>query len=669
MEVSGFAGKRLVNSYHGGDGPTGTLTSPAFEIKRKHINFLIGGGGFAGKTCMNLVVDGKPVRTATGPNTQPGGRELLAAQSWDVMELVGRNARLEIVDNASGGWGHILVDQIVFSDKRVATMTTNARREIVAERRLLNLPVRNDAPIRKAKVMVDGQAVREFTIGCADAEPDWWAALDISAYRGRSMTIEVDRLPEDSGFLAAIDQSDAPKEAETYYREALRPQFHFSPARGWTNDPNGLVYFNGEYHLFFQLNPYGTKWGNMHWGHAVSRDLVRWRELPIALYPDEFGAMFSGSAVVDWRNSSGLGSDGKPPLVLLYTAAGKSVQCIASSTDGRTFAKYPQNPVIKTISGGNRDPKVFWHEPTKRWVMVLYAGFPVPPKDAKSKAGERHTIQILTSANLKEWTPASEVEGFFECPDLFPLAVDGDAKEVRWVLTAASSEYMIGRFDGKVFTPETSKLKGHLGKGFYAAQTFSDIPAADGRRIMIGWLQTPSPGMPFNQSMSVPLELKLLKTAEGPRLSFMPVKELELLREASKRIGPVELKPGDDPLAGMKGELLHIRMQFEPSEASAVELTVHGASIRFDAAGGQWVVNGHKAPAALRGGKRRLTVLVDRNSLECFADDGLTYIPFPFIPKDAAQDVHIAAKGGAAKIDLLEVHTLKSSWTSNAKGD
>src|SRR5258706_10623174 len=322
--------------------------------------------------------------------------------------------------------------------------------------------------------------------------------------------------------------------------------------------------------------------------------------------------MFSGSAVVDWTNSSGLGSDGKPPLVLIYTAAGKSVQCIASSTDGRTFTKYPQNPVLKTISGGNRDPKVFWHEPTKRWVMVLYAGFPAKP-------GERHTIQILTSPNLKDWTTTSEIEGFFECPDLFPLAGDGDAKEVRWVLTAASSEYMIGRFDGKVFTPETPKLKGHLGKGFYAAQTFSDIPAADGRRIMIGWLQTPSPGMPFNQSMSVPLELKLLKTAEGPRLGFMPVKELESLRDSSKKIGPIELEPGDDPLAGTRGELLDIRLQFELGQASEVELIVHGASIRFDASGGQWIVNGHKAPAALRGGKRRLTVLAHRNSPEIFA--------------------------------------------------
>jgi fructan beta-fructosidase len=659
MPVSGFAGKRLVSSFHGGDAPTGKLTSAAFEIQRKHINFLIGGGGFAGKTCMNLVVDGKTVRTATGANTQPGGRELLEAQSWDVAEFAGKTAQIEIVDDASGGWGHILVDQIVFSDKRAATMTANARREIVIDHRLLNLPVRNDAPIRTVKVMVDGQAAREFTIGCADGPADWWAGLDVSAYRGRTVTVEVDKLPDDSQFLKAIDQSDAAKDQDNLHREPLRPQFHFSPARGWNNDPNGLVYFNGEYHLFFQLNPYGTKWGNMHWGHAVSRDLMHWRELPIALYPDEFGMMYSGSAVVDWSNSSGLGAGGKPPLVLIYTAAGKWVQCIASSIDGRTFTKYPQNPVVKTISGGNRDPKVFWHAPTQRWVMALYAGFPQAAADGK-KAGERHTIQILTSADLKEWRKESEVEGFFECPDLFPLAVEGDASETKWVLTAASSEYIIGRFDGKVFTPETPKLKGHMGRGFYAAETFSDIPAADGRRIMIGWLQTPSPQMPFNQSMSVPLELKLLKTPEGPRLSFMPVKELETLRQSSKKVGPVELKPGEDVLAGMKGELLDIRLEFEPAPASALELNVHGAVIRFE--DGRWAVNGQKAAAPARGGKQRLTVLVDRNSLEIFAADGLTYVPFPFIAKDGDQSVGISATGSAVKIDSLEVHTLRSAW-------
>jgi sucrose-6-phosphate hydrolase SacC (GH32 family) len=657
MDVSGFAGKRLVNSYHGGDGTTGRLTSPEFDLRQKYVGFLIGGGGFEGKTCMNLVVDGQVVRTATGANTQPGGHELLEPQSWDVADLAGKKAHIEIVDDATGGWGHILVDQIVFTDTRPPAMLANAKREVAIERSLLNFPVHNGATIRRVKVIADGKPVREFTIGCADAKPDWWAALDVSAWRGKTVTVEVDKLPDNSTFLKAIDQTDAPKEEASYYREALRPQFHFSPSRGWNNDPNGLCYFNGEYHLFFQLNPYGTEWGNMHWGHAVSPDLVHWKELPIALYPDEFGPMYSGSAVVDWKNSSGLGAQGKPPMVLFYTAADKWVQCIASSADGRTFTKYPQNPVVQTISNGNRDPKVFWYEPGKHWVMVLYAGL---PQHAGRKGGERHTIQILTSPDLKEWTRASEVDGFFECPDLFPLAVDGDAKNVKWVLTAASSEYIVGRFDGKTFTPETPKLKGHRGKGFYAAQTFSDIPASDGRRIMIGWLQTPSPGMPFNQSMSVPLELKLVTTAKGPRISFTPVKELETLRDGTKKLGPIELKPGEDPLAGMKGDLLDIQLQFEPGQATAIELSVHGAVVRYEA--GSWDVNGHKVPALERDGKQKLRLLVDRNSMEAFVSDGLAYVPLPFIAKDGDRTVKISAKGGAAKIESIVVNTMKSSW-------
>jgi sucrose-6-phosphate hydrolase SacC (GH32 family) len=660
MDVSGFAGKRLVNSFHGGDNTTGSLTSPEFDVRRKYIGFLIGGGGFEGKTCMNLVVDGKVVRTAIGSNTQPGGHELLESQSWDVTELAGKKARIEIVDNATGGWGHILVDRIVFSDKKPPAILANARREVVASKSLLNFPVRNGAAIRKVKVIVDGQAVREFTIGCADAAPDWWAGLDVSAWRGKTLTVEVDKLPDDSNFLKAIDQTNAPKQADVY-REALRPQFHFSSARGWNNDPNGLVFFNNEYHLFYQLNPYGTEWGNMHWGHAVSPDMVHWKQLPVALYPDEMGPMFSGSAVVDWQNSSGLGADGKPPLVLIYTAADKWVQCIASSIDGRTFTKYPQNPVVDKISNGNRDPKVFWYEPGKHWVMVLYAGL---PQQAGRKGGERHTIQILTSPDLKAWTRASEVDGFFECPDLFPLAVDGDAKNVKWILTAASSEYMIGRFDGKTFTPETPKLKGHRGQGFYAAQTFSDIPASDGRRIMIGWFQTPSPGMPFNNSMSVPLELKLVTTAKGPRLSFMPVRELEALREGTKKVGPIEVKPGEDPLAGTKGDLLDIGLEFEPGQASEVELNVHGAIIGYQA--GFWDVDGHKVPALERDGKQKLRLLVDRNSMEAFVSDGLAYVPFPYIAKDGDQSVKISVRGGAAKVDFIGVHTLKSSWIQRA---
>ncbi|MCU1275232.1 MAG: hypothetical protein JWO48_2663, partial [Bryobacterales bacterium] len=327
-----------------------------------------------------------------------------------------------------------------------------------------------------------------------------------------------------------------------------------------------------------------------------------------------------------------------------------------------TFTKYAQNPVLRNITEGNRDPKVIWHEPTKQWVMTLYVGYAKTAEHA-----QRETIQFFTSPNLKDWTQTCEVEGYFECPDFFPLAVDGDAKNTKWVLTAASSDYMVGSFDGKKFVPETPKLKGHRGRAFYAAQTFSDLPAADGRRIQIGWFQAPAPGMPFNQAMTVPLELKLLGTSDGPRLSWTPVKELESLRGESKKIGPIDVKEGDDPLAGASGELLDMRMDFEPGQATEVGLDVRGVAIRYDVAKQELSVNDHKAPAPLRAGHQRLIVLADRNCYEIFASDGLTYVPFPVIPKANELGVRAWVKGGTAKIHSLEVNQLRGIWNGGPR--
>jgi sucrose-6-phosphate hydrolase SacC (GH32 family) len=393
----------------------------------------------------------------------------------------------------------------------------------------------------------------------------------------------------------------------------------------------------------------------MHWGHAVSRDLVHWKELPDALAPDALGPMFSGSAVVDRANTSGLGKPGQPAQVLIYTAAGNpTVQCIASSTDGRTYTKYSGNPVLKQITGGNRDPKVMWYAPDKKWVMVLYVEW-----------NGAHTIFFLSSPNLKDWTVMSHTDGFFECPDFFELPVDGNQANMKWVLTAASSEYMVGSFDGTKFTPETPKLPGHLGSGFYAAQTFSDIPPKDGRRIQIGWFQTETKGMPFNQSMTIPMVLKLVTTPEGPRLTRTPVKELESLRARSHKFGPMTLKPdATNPLAGVKAELVEIRTEFEPGEASEVAFNVRGATIVYDAIKQEIVVNGHRAPAPLLRGKQRLIVYCDRTGLEVFASDGLTYVPMPFIPDAGNLNLGVQVKGGTAKLDSLDVYELKSAWRS-----
>lgn len=653
MAVDGFKGKGLVNSYFKGDVSTGSLTSPPFTVERKYIAFLIGGGKHPAKACINLLVEGKVVRSSTGPNEVAGGTEALAPDSWDVLEFKGKQAVLQIVDEVQGGWGHINFDHIVQTDKKPAGLLSNSTREFAISKRYLHLPIKNGAPRRAVSLLAEGKLQVRNDIELAPGAPDWWAPMDVSAWKGKTISLQVDKLPEDSTGLASIDQSDTLRDTSKDYREPLRGQFHFSPRRGWNNDPNGLVFYNGEYHLFFQHNPYGWDWGNMHWGHAVSKDLVHWTELGDKLLPDAMGPMFSGSAVVDWNNSSGFGKDGKPPLVLLYTAAGNpTVQCLAHSTDGRTFTKYSGNPILQEITGGNRDPKVIWHEPTRLWVMTLYV-----------EINKVHTIHFFTSHNLKDWKFASKTEGFFECPDFFELPLDGDPAKKKWVLTGASSEYQVGTFDGKSFRPETPKIPGHRGRGFYAAQTFSDIPQGDGRRIQMGWFQTPTPGMPFNQSMTIPLELGLVSTREGPRLTWTPVRELAELRAKTLHLQPVELKPGAaNPLSQLREELLEVRAEFIPSKNSEVEFQIRGATIAYNAQKAEWVVNGHRAQAPLVNGKQRLTIYCDRNGLEVFANDGLTYLPMPFLPKADNLSASLEVKQGSANILSLEAYGLKSAW-------
>ncbi|HJQ78521.1 MAG TPA: glycoside hydrolase family 32 protein [Lacipirellulaceae bacterium] len=651
MHVDGFRGKALANSFVSGDDTTGILASPEFRIARNYMTFLIGGGKDEEKLALQLLVDGNVVRSATGPNEKPGGSEVLALEFWDVSEFAGKAATLRIVDNATGGWGHINVDHIVQTDTKPKGFVKDAERAFTAPARYLHIPIKNGAPKRVVTLLVDGKPAVRNDIELADGKPDWWAPMDVSAWRGKQLALRVDKLHEDSNALGAIEQSDTLKDAENLYREPLRGQFHFSPRRGWNNDPNGLVFYNGEYHLFFQHNPYGWAWGNMHWGHAVSRDLVHWEEQGDKLLPDDMGPMFSGSAVVDWKNSSGFGTRGKPPMVLFYTAAGNpTVQCIAYSTDGRSFTKYSGNPVLKQITAGNRDPKVIWHGPTQKWVMVLYV-----------ELEGVHTIHFFTSTNLKDWTFASKTDGFFECPDLFDLPVDGDASRKKWVLLGASSEYRVGLFDGAKFISESPKLPGHRGKGFYAAQSFSDVP--DGRRILIGWFQTETKGMPFNQSMTIPLELGLTQTDEGPRMTYTPARELEVLRAKTHRFDPMSLRPGDEnPLDEIRAELVEVRVEFEPIDATEVVFNIRDVMVIYHPKEQELSVAGHRAPAPLRNGKQRLTIFCDRTGGEVFASDGLCYVPMPFNMNPENRRIFCETRGGVVKVNSLEVHGLRPAW-------
>jgi fructan beta-fructosidase len=449
---------------------------------------------------------------------------------------------------------------------------------------------------------------------------------------------------------------------EITYQEKHRPQFHFTSWRGWLNDPNGLVYDRGEYHLFYQHNPHGCTWGDIHWGHAVSQDLVHWQELPDALHPDDMGLMFSGSALVDWRNSSGLARGEGHTLVCFYTAAGEFAdpplpytQCMAFSHDrGRTWHKYAGNPVLEHVAGHNRDPKVLWHELLGQWVMVLYL----------RQAGAEQHYGLYTSPDLKNWSPLDDVylPGNGECPDLFPLSMDGD---VKWVFWGADGHYFVGTFDGNAFEPQTPPLQAYCGGrergSAYAAQTWSDIPVEDGRRVQMAWLQGDIPGMPFDQQMSFPVELTLRATPQGPRLHFTPVQEIERLYQETQTLTDVALS--QEPLQLPTGghDLLDMRADVVVSTATALEFDLRGVPLVYDARRQELSCCGKTAP--LKTDKLQLRVLVDRTSIEIFAAGGLVYMPLGVIADEDHRTCYVSARGGKARGAKIEIARLNSIWT------
>jgi len=649
MAVSGYVGQRLVNSFYEGDGSVGTLTSPPFAIERKYITFYVGGGAFAGRTCVNLLIDGRIMRTQTGQNSRPGGSERLVRHVWDVSAMIGKVARIQIVDQLKGPWGHITADHFVQSDDRTGG---TLRREFAVDKRYLNLPVKNGAPKHRMRMLVDGQVVREFEIELAERLPDFWVFLDLTPFAGRKATIEVEGLMPESRVLSQVQQADEIVGSEDLYREALRPQFHFTSRRGWNNDSNGLVFHKGLWHLYYQHNPYGVQWGNMHWGHAVSEDLVHWRELPIAIYPNRFDDwVFSGSAVVDVNDTSGFAKAGAPAIVAAYTSTGRG-ECIAFSNDGgMTFTDFQGNPVVRHAG---RDPKVIWYAPGRHWVMALY-----------DEEGGKRAIAFYTSRDLKAWEFASKIEGFFECPEIFELAVDGTGDR-RWVLYAADGDYLTGSFDGRVFTPDggpgAAKQRFSYGNCFYASQTYNNVPAEDGRRVQIAWGRVEIPGMPFNQMMLFPVELTLRPVGQGVRMYAKPVREIERLWGESGVWKGVEVSPGNDPVGPVQGDLLHVKATLRPTGASKCGFVVRGTEVAYDAAAGTLTCLDKSASLSPVDGAIRLELLIDRTSIEIFANDGEVYMPMGVIPRATNKSTRILAEGGPVKIESLEIHHVRSAW-------
>ena len=472
----------------------------------------------------------------------------------------------------------------------------------------------------------------------AHGDPDFWVPVDLSAWKGMDLTLRIEELadaaaPPAVDLLEAVRIGDRMVGCDDLYREPGRPLLHYSPRRGASSDANGLVWFDGEWHLHYQHVPCNVTPGNSNcnwgWGHAVSRDLVTWEELPDTLWPDERGVAVSGSCVVDHHNSSGLGNSGHPPMVVFYTAYGGSNRlshgrsvdvCIVYSTDrGRTWRPYDGNPVIRNIDRGNRDAKVFWYPPGQHWVMVLYI--------------HNDVHFILTSADLLHWRFQSQVPGMHECPELFELPVIGEPGTSRWVFFGASCDYYLGTFDGTRFVPETDVIRfKHTDGSLYASQTFNDAP--DGRRILVAKGQVCGLNPMLNSLITFPIELTLRRTDEGLRIHQNPVAELDRLRFATMSVPDGTMVSDDTPLSVRPaGTLLDIELELTPAGAGSLTLEILGKEIRLDLQAMELQFheeledNDVRAPLAPVDGRLDLRLLVDTIFLEIFSARGRYYTP------------------------------------------
>lgn len=484
---------------------------------------------------------------------------------------------------------------------------------------------------------------------------------------------------------------------EKRLKEKHRPQFHFSPLTKWTNDPNGLVYYQDEYHLFYQHFPDSSVWGPMHWGHAVSKDLVHWEHLPIALYPDSLGYIFSGSVVVDWKNSSGFGSGATPPLVALFTyhdpvKDSRKEQCqsqaVAYSIDkGRTWTKYKGNPVLKSPGmWAFRDPKVRWHEETNRWIMTLTGG---------------NHIRFYSSPDLLSWSFESEFGrdagfhgGTWECPDLLPLRVE-ESRETKWLLIvsiypggvngASGTQYFTGDFDGKRFVADSKVSKWlDFGPDNYAGITWSDLPSRDKRQIFLGWMSNwqyadKVPTTVWRNAMTLPRSLKLKRLASDYVLHSFPVEEVMKLRRGSEDILSTLASGREMPVDSLfeleleldipKGKKFAIVFENRKNESAVLDI---GGDMVFDrtASGNVGFEKGFGAKhVAVRpsGSAVKLHVFVDVSSIEVFANEGevvMSELVFPSVPFSS---ISLRYDAGVA-VRKATLHKLGSIWAGGNVG-
>ncbi len=576
---------------------------------------------------------------------------------------------------------------------------------VTGDSRYLLLPVQESTDDARINILVDGNVAGTIYVRLAKSKTDYTVPFDLTPYKGHEVMLDV-VIPQSRGSVREA-KDDAcwrgivgADTFDTDNREKYRPAFHHTPLYGWMNDPNGMFYKDGRWHLYYQYNPYGSKWQNMTWGHSVSSDLVNWEHLPEAIRPNGLGAVFSGSCAVDHDNTAGFGNDA---VIALYTSAGTSqMQSLASSTDGGlTFNIYPSNPVL-TLESEARDPKVFWNDSTKDWNMILAHALD-------------HEMLILTSPDMKSWTLQSSFGkglgaqgGVWECPDLFELPVAG-TDEKKWVLLCninpdgpfggSGTQYFVGDFDGKTFKVDAAP-DGNVptkwldyGKDHYATVTWSAAP--DGRRVAIGWMSNwqyaaDVPTMQFRSANTLPRDMGLFRAPDGEvYASSAPSPELEALRgplAVKVKKATVGRKSRSFALPSENGGICEIMLDVDASKASMVNLVLSNnqgekvmmqydpsaATLSFDRteSGITDFSEGFPTvtvtPTHETSGRIALRIFVDRSSMEVFGNNGefvMTNLVFPRTPYTS---LSVSSDGGNAKIENLRIYSLSpDSKTKN----
>ncbi|MBO5649721.1 MAG: glycoside hydrolase family 32 protein [Clostridia bacterium] len=465
-------------------------------------------------------------------------------------------------------------------------------------------PVRCEADAKKLLFLTDGALVYESDIALDAENPDFYAYLDVQRFEG--MSLELVAEPETELSFRWADTVDRPD----LYHEPYRPLYHFTERNGWLNDPNGLVKIGDTYHMFYQQNPAAPRWGNMHWGHATSPDMIHWTQHESALFPDEMGTMFSGSGIVDTEGRAGFG---RGAALFFYTAAGGTslrskdapfTQCLAYSVDGgKTLVKYEGNPVIPHIIGGNRDPKVIYCEELGKYVCALYL--------------DGNTYALLTSDDFLHWTELQRIEipGDGECPDFYPLSVENEPGVRKWVLSGASARYLVGdMIDGR-FVPSQEVRAMHTGSCGYAAQTYS--LEGDSRRINVVWEPVTFPGgAPFCSQMGIPVTHALRRGADGDYyLHASPIQEAKKLRGTAYVPG----KACDGYRTQLRDAANELSMTV-PAAGAEICLRMLGIEIVIDRAAGVVRLGEKTMPLGAVNGRYKIRMYTDTCTVTMFSE-------------------------------------------------